>query len=67
MPVDRVYVYRVPDLQRDAKTFIGLAGLVNMCHGLCRREGNELLALHDELAKDGRIAERLDRPASGRE
>jgi hypothetical protein len=58
-PLEKIYVYRVKDLQVDAKSFIDLAKLVNKCHGLCVRQGLELVELRDELSKDGRIAERL--------
>jgi hypothetical protein len=60
-PLDKIYVYRVQDLQVDAKAFIDLALLVNKCHGLCALQGPELVQLRDELSKDGRIAERLGR------
>ena len=58
-PIDKIYVYRVKDLQVDAKAFIDLAILVNKCHGLCNREGPALVELRVELSKDDRIAERL--------
>jgi hypothetical protein len=61
-PIDEIYVYRIKDLQIDAKAFCDLALLVNKCHGLCARKGSELAQLRDELSKDGRIAERLARP-----
>jgi hypothetical protein len=64
-PLDCVYVYRLSDLQADAKAFLDLAGLVNRCHGLARLQGNRLWQLHDELSKDGRLAERLDQTPSG--
>jgi len=39
MPLDRIYVYRVKDLQADARDFIELAKLVNKCQGLCVSKG----------------------------
>jgi hypothetical protein len=61
-PVDKIYVYRIKDLQVDAKAFCDLALLVNKCHGLCVRQGVDLQELREELSKDGRIAERLSAP-----
>lgn len=60
-PLDQIYVYRIKDLQVDAESFCKLALLVNKCHGLCGMTGPTLVALRDELSKDGRIAERLIR------
>lgn len=54
----KIYVYRVKDLESDAKSFIDLAHLVNKCHGLCVLKGQHLVQLRDELSKDGRLVDR---------
>jgi hypothetical protein len=60
-PIDKIYVYRIKDLQVDAQAFVDLALLINKCQSLCVRQGPERARLRDELSKDGRIAERLVR------
>ncbi|HLH12435.1 MAG TPA: hypothetical protein VKV77_11230 [Methylovirgula sp.] len=62
--LEHIYIYRVRDLQADAKTFIELAALVNKCHGLCRLTGNRLWQLRDELSRDARLVERLNPSSS---
>ena len=47
------------DQIQDGFILIDLALLVNKCHGLCGMTGPPLVALRDELSKDGQIAERL--------
>jgi len=51
-PMDKIYIYRIKDLQIDASSFCDLALLVNKCHGLCIRKGSELARLRDELWSD---------------
>jgi len=63
-PLDRIYVYRIKDLEADAKAFIELASLVNRCHGLCFLRGQPLVRRRDELSKDGRLAQWLSRSSS---
>jgi hypothetical protein len=64
-PPELIRVYRVQDLQVDAKSFIELAQLVNKCARLCfKMESQQLSQLHDELSNDGRLAARLNPSSS---
>jgi hypothetical protein len=60
LPLDIVYVYRVADLQADARAFVELAALVKKCHGLCTTSHDQRFwQLRDELLRDDRLASRL--------
>jgi hypothetical protein len=65
IPLEEVYVYRIRDLQTDARAFTELADLVTKCHRLCMERGKKRAQLRDELSKDGRLAARLNPSSSG--
>ncbi len=61
IPLEKVYVYRIKDLQADATAFTELADLVTKCHRLCMvRNRKRRAELRDALSKDGRLAARLN-------
>ncbi len=61
LPVDIVYVYRIADLQVDAREFVELAALIKKCHGLCTTHRDQRFwQLRNELLKDARLASRLN-------
>jgi hypothetical protein len=65
LPHDHIRVYRIKDLQADARVFIELAALVNKCHGLCRLSGKPFRQLLEQLLSDDRLASRLRRSSLG--
>jgi hypothetical protein len=62
--LEKIYVYRVSDLEVDANAFMQVAELVRRCYLLCSRTGEKLVALRDELSKHDLLAPLLVRSSS---